>query len=166
MRIAGVDPGTIHAGVGILEVLNGKPKLIFSGTIHSKRDQHVSIRLEVVHRELKAVFEEWKPDVLALENIFYRKNFQAAVRVGEARAAAMIAARSCGIPIVEYPPARVKQAVCGNGRASKEQIQYMVRHILNLRGPLTVDSADAIAVALCYVNMESAHSRLKQVSYV
>ena len=155
MRIAGVDPGTIHAGVGIIDASNRHLTLLFSGTIHAARHKRVSIRLELVYTELKALFEKWQPDVVALENVFYHKNFQSAVKVGEARAAAMIAARSCGISVVEYPPARVKQAVCGNGRASKEQVQYMVGHLLNLRRPLDPDSADALAVALCYLNMKS-----------
>src|SRR3989338_6429926 len=143
MRIAGVDPGTIHAGVGIIDGSGREPKLIFSGTIHTTGNKLISVRLELIYTELKTVFERWKPDVVALENVFYNKNFQSAVRVGEARAAAMIAARACAISVVEYAPARVKQAVCGNGRASKEQVQYMVRHILNVRRPLDPDSADA-----------------------
>lgn len=106
------------------------------------------------------VFEEWKPDVLSLENVFYRKDFKAAIKVGEARAAAMIAANMSDMPVCEYPPARVKQAVCGNGRASKDQIQYMVRRVLNLKGPIGADSADAIAIALCHIQA----SKLSQVS--
>jgi len=153
MRIAGVDPGTVHTGVGILDTTEGPAKLVFSGTIHADAKKHIAERLRIVFSELKVAFEEWKPDIVALENVFYQKNFKAAVRVGEARAAAMIAARSMNIDVVEYAPARVKQAVCGNGRASKDQVQYMVRHILDLRGSLSVDSSDAIAVALCHLNM-------------
>src|SRR3989338_5083811 len=133
MRIAGVDPGTVHTGVGILEVSGSAPKLVFSGTIHARERVHISIRLEQIHAELKAVFGEWKPDVLALEDVFFGKNFRVAVRLGEARSAAMIAARALQIPVVEYPPAQVKQSVCGNGNASKEQVQYMVRHLLHIR---------------------------------
>ena len=150
MRIAGVDPGTIETGVGIIEDSGKRPVLIFSRTIHAGRSKEIAPRLEIIFTELKAILEEWKPDVLALENIFYQKDFKAAVKVGEARAAAMLAASLNGIPVVEYPPARVKQSISGNGRAAKDQVQYMVRHILDFRGPLSADSADAIAVALCH----------------
>ena len=152
MRIAGVDPGTIQTGVGILEDSGKQPVLIFSRTIHAGRSKAIADRLEIIFTELKAVFEEWKPDVLALENIFYQKDFKAAVKIGEARAAAMLAASMSRIPVVEYPPARVKQSISGNGRAAKDQVQYMVRHILGFRGPLSADSADAIAVAICHIH--------------
>jgi crossover junction endodeoxyribonuclease RuvC len=166
MRIAGIDPGTIRAGVGLLDVKGSHTNLIFSGTIHADQSKPISERLRVVFLELKVVFEEWKPDVVALESIFYQKNFKSAVKVGEARAAAMIAARLCGIDVCEYPPARVKQAVCGNGRASKDQVQYMVRHILNLKGPLSTDSSDAVAVALCHFQMNRSKQAKKAQVYV
>jgi len=154
MRIAGVDPGTIETGVGILEDNGKQAVLVFSRAIHAGRVKSIAARLEIIYTELKSIFEEWKPEVVALENIFYQKDFKAAVKVGEARAAAMLAANANGIEVVEYPPARVKQSICGNGRATKDQIEYMVRQILHFKGPLSADSADAIAVALCH-----AHSR-------
>ncbi|MBI4373141.1 MAG: crossover junction endodeoxyribonuclease RuvC [Candidatus Omnitrophica bacterium] len=152
MRIAGIDPGTIQTGVGILEDSGKRPVLIFSHTIQAERSKAIADRLETIFTELKAILQEWKPEVLALENVFYQKDFKAAVKVGEARAAAMLAASLSGIPVVEYPPARVKQSVSGNGRAAKEQVQYMVRNILGFRGPLSADSADAIAVAICHIH--------------
>jgi len=152
MRIAGVDPGTINTGIGILEDSGKRPVLMFAHTIHADPSKAIPNRLETIFTELKAILEEWKPEILALENIFYQKDFKAAVKVGEARAVAMLAARLSGIPVVEYPPARVKQSVSGNGRAAKDQVQYMVRHLLNFRGPLSADSADAVAVALCHIH--------------
>ncbi len=150
MRIAGVDPGTIETGIGIIEV-NGKgPTVLFSRSIHAHRAKTIAARLEIIYTELKITFEEWKPTVLAIENVFFQKDFKAAVKVGEARAVAMLAAALSGIPVVEYPPARVKQSVCSNGRATKDQIQYMVRQLLGFKGPLTADSSDALAVALCH----------------
>ena len=162
MRIAGIDPGTIETGVGIVEEGVKQPALIFSRTIHAGSAKPIAQRLEIIFTELKSVFEEWKPDVVALENIFYQKDFKAAVKVGEARAAAMLAASMSGISVVEYPPARVKQSISGNGRASKEQIQYMVRQMLNFRGPLSADSADAIAVALCHLHTQKFERVLKE----
>ncbi|MBI4358706.1 MAG: crossover junction endodeoxyribonuclease RuvC [Candidatus Omnitrophica bacterium] len=161
MRIAGVDPGTIETGVGILEDLGKGPVLIFARTIHAGRTKEIALRLEIIFNELRVVFQEWKPDVLALENVFYQKDFKAAVKVGEARAAAMLAATASGIPVMEYPPARVKQSICGNGRATKEQVQYMVRQVLRFKGPLSDDSADAVAVALCHFHSQK-FIRLKE----
>ena len=158
MRIAGIDPGTIETGVGILEVGGKQPALIFSRTIHAGRSKAISVRLETIYSELKLIFQEWKPEVVAIETVFYQKDFKAAVKVGEARAAAMLAASGNGISVMEYPPARVKQSVCGNGRASKDQIQYMVRHLLGYAGPLSADAADAIAVALCHVHSQKFRS--------
>ncbi|MBI3999396.1 MAG: crossover junction endodeoxyribonuclease RuvC [Candidatus Omnitrophica bacterium] len=166
MRIAGVDPGTIQTGVGILEDSGKQPVLIFSRTIHAGGSKAIADRLEIIFTELKAVFEEWKPDVLALENIFYQKDFKAAVKVGEARAAAMLAASMSRIPVVEYPPARVKQSISGNGRAAKDQVQYMVRHILGFRGPLSADSADAIAVAICHIHSKKFAQIQKEAAHV
>src|SRR3989344_216333 len=101
MRIAGVDPGTLITGIGIIEEAANVPSLIFSRAIQVGGDKPVAIRLEVIFQKLKAIFEEWKPEVLALENVFYQKDFRAAIKVGEARAVAMLAATVSGIPIVE-----------------------------------------------------------------
>ena len=166
MRIVGVDPGTIETGVGIIETSGKQPTLIFSHTIHAGRAKSITARLAIIYRELTAIFAEWKPEVVALENVFYQKDFKAAVKVGEARAAAMLAANASGIEVVEYPPARVKQSVSGNGRATKDQIQYMVRQILNFKGPLTADSADAAAVALCHFHCHKFYKIQKELTRV
>lgn len=166
MRIAGVDPGTIVTGVGIIEEAQKSPAVIFSRAIRAGNDQPVAVRLETIFQKLKAIFEEWKPEVLALENVFFQKDFRASIKVGEARAIAMLAATVSGIPVVEYTPAQIKQSVCGNGRATKGQIQFMVRHLFKTREALTADAADALAVALChlhsrkYTRIREAYSRV------
>ena len=154
MRIAGVDPGTIITGIGIIEEAPKGPSLVFSRAIQPGSDKPIAIRLEIIFQKLKAILEEWKPEVLALENVFFQKDFRAAMKVGEARAIAMLAATVSGIPVVEYTPAQVKQSVCGNGRATKDQIQYMIRNLLKIREALPADAADALAVAICH-----SHSR-------
>ncbi len=166
MRIAGIDPGTIQTGVGILEDSGKQSTLVFSHTIHAGRAKSIAARLEIIYTELKSIFGEWKPEVVALENIFYQKDFKAAVKVGEARAAAMLAANANGIEVVEYPPARVKQSICGNGRATKDQVQYMVRQILHFKGSLSADSADAIAVALCHLHSHKFQKIKKEFARV
>jgi crossover junction endodeoxyribonuclease RuvC len=107
--------------------------------------------------------QEYKPDSVALENVFYAKDVSAMVKIGEARACAMLAAAECGIEIAEYPPARVKQAVSGNGRATKEQIQHMIKTLLGLKSLPKPDSADALAVAFCHAHMVKS-TRLKNQS--
>ena len=164
MRIAGVDPGTIETGVGIIEVNGKTPAVLFSRSIHANRAKTIAERLEIIYTELKITFEEWKPEVLALENVFFQKDFKAAIKVGEARAVAMLAASLSRIPVVEYPPARIKQSICSNGRASKDQIQYMVRQLLNFKGVLTADSSDALAVALCHFHSYKFEQLKKQTS--
>ena len=166
MRIAGVDPGTIETGVAILEDGGRQPELLFASAIHAGREKTIATRLEKIYTDLKSTLMEWKPDVLALENVFYQKDFKAAVKVGEARAAAMLAASANQIPVVEYPPARVKQSVCGNGRATKDQVEFMVRQILGFRGPLSADSADAAAVALCHSHSRKFDQIRKELSRV
>lgn len=166
MRIAGVDPGTIETGVGIIEINGKTPTVLFSRSIHAHRAKTIAERLEIIYTELKITFEEWKPEVLALENVFFQKDFKAAVKVGEARAVAMLAASLSRIPVVEYPPARIKQSICSNGRASKDQIQFMVRQLLNFKGPLTTDSSDALAAALCHFHCYKFEQLKKQLSHV
>ena len=166
MRVAGIDPGTINTGVAIVDGGEKKPALIFSGTIRAGQTKPIAERLQIIYTELQEAFQEWKPDLVALEDVFFQKDFKAAVRVGEARAVAMLAASMNQIPVVEYPPARVKQSVCGNGRAAKNQVQYMVRHLLGIKGGLSPDSADAIAVALCHFHSEKWGRSRKELSRV
>ncbi|MBI1977179.1 MAG: crossover junction endodeoxyribonuclease RuvC [Candidatus Omnitrophica bacterium] len=166
MRIAGIDPGTIITGIGILDESAKEPKLVFSGIIRTSQKEPIAKRLRTIFGGLRTLFQEWKPEVVALENVFYQKDFKAAVKVGEARAVAMLAATLNGIPVVEYPPARVKQSISGNGRAAKDQVQYMVRQILGVRGSLSPDSADAIAVALCHIHSRKFGEIEKEMSHV
>ncbi len=150
MRVCGIDPGTIHTGFGVIDLDKGNHSLVFAETIHADQKKPLSERLGLIHRRLAVLLREWKPEVMAIENIFFYKDFKAAVKIGEARAAAMIAASDCGIPVIEYLPTRVKESICGNGRAAKTQVQYMVERILNVKASLDADSADAVAVALCH----------------
>lgn len=166
MRIAGVDPGTIQTGVGIIEVQGNTPKLLFSKTIYAHRAKTIAQRLEIIYTGLKLVFEEWKPEVLALENVFFQKDFKAAVKVGEARAVAMLAAALSGISVTEYPPARVKQSIGSNGRASKDQIQYMVKQLLRVKDTFTSDASDALAVALCHFHCQKFERLKNELSHV
>lgn len=152
MRILGVDPGTRFAGVGIVEVDGNKYRPIHYDVIKANAKLSIPKRLSIVYEGIKQVIAEYQPDVLALEDIFYGKDLRAMIHIGEARACAMLAASEQDIDVVEYPPTRVKQSVSGNGRASKEQMQQMVKTLLALKEVPPSDAADALAVAICHIH--------------
>jgi len=152
MKILGVDPGTHRTGVGLIEAQGNRYHLIHAEVLEGGKSPALSNRLHKIHQSLLKVIKSYQPDILALENVFYHKDVRALVKIGEARACAMLAASEAGISVVEYPPARVKQAVSGNGRATKEQIQHMIKVLLNLKALPPPDSADALAVAICHLH--------------
>ncbi len=150
MRILGVDPGTYRTGAGIVESSGSSYKLVHFEVIRPNPKAAIPKRLSGILEGLKTIIADHRPDVLALESVFFGKDVQAMVKIGEARACAMLAASAAGIDVVEYPPARVKQSVSGNGRATKEQVQHMIKVLLNLKEMPEQDGADALAVALCH----------------
>ena len=162
MRILGIDPGTRRTGAGLIEAKGNRAELIHFEIIIVKDSLPIAERLRQIHECLSEIIREYHPDVLALENIFFGKDIRAMVKIGEARACAMLAASEAGIDVVEYPPARVKQSVSGNGRATKEQIQHMMKRLLNLKTLPPADGADALAVAICHWhNHKTIDQRLK-----
>ncbi len=162
MRVLGVDPGTRRTGVGVIEAQGNRYQLIYFGVISLKETLPLAEKLKFIHESLCKVISEYRPTVVALENIFFGKDVRAMVKIGEARACAMLAASEHAIDVVEYPPARVKQSVSGNGRATKEQIQHMIKTLLNLKTLPPPDGADALAVAICHLhNFKTKDQRLK-----
>lgn len=152
MRVLGIDPGTWKTGVGIIETQGSRYHLVHESVIAVKGNPPLEKRLLQIYQGVTACIREHKPEVLALENVFYGKDLQAMVKIGEARSCAMLAAAEQNIEVLEYPPARVKQAVSGNGRATKEQVQQMIKTLLGLKEAPKADSADALAVAICHVH--------------
>lgn len=160
MRVIGIDPGTNRMGVGILES-NGRTRearLVACESVSIPKNVSLPEKLKGIRDSVADFIERFQPEVMALENVFYGKNVRTLIKIGEARASAMLAAAERQIPVVEYPPARIKQAVSGNGQASKVQIQQMVKHLLHLNMPPPVDAADALAVALCH--LQTSHVRI------
>lgn len=151
MRVLGIDPGTIRMGIGILEANGSHHEFVACESIKLNEKFPLKERLQEIRQHVLHFIDRYEPDIVALENVFFGKNVPSLVRIGEARASAMLAAAEKKLPVVEYPPARVKQAVSGNGRASKIQIQQMVKHLLRLKAIPPVDAADALAVALCHL---------------
>ena len=152
MKVLGVDPGTWRTGAGLIEGQGNRYRLLYYETIAVRKKSTLLERLSQIYRALLKIIQQNLPDVLALENVFYAKDVSATIRLGEARACAMLAACESGVGVVEYSPARVKQSVSGNGRASKEQVQHMVKTLLNLKEVPPPDSADALAVAICHLH--------------
>jgi len=162
VRVLGVDPGTRRTGAGVVETQGNRYFLIHFEIISVKETLPLPERLNAIYKGLCRVISEYHPAVLALENVFFGKDVQAMVKIGEARACAMLAASEHGIEVVEYPPARVKQSVSGNGRATKEQIQHMIKTLLNLKELPPEDGADALAVAICHLHNVKTTDRRQQ----
>lgn len=151
--IAGIDPGLLRTGFGIIKSNGDELSLLDYGCIIPRRVAELSSRLNIIHKELTALFKKFNPQAVAVENIFYMKNVRTALELGHMRGVAILVAANIGIPVYEYTPLEVKQAVVGYGRAEKEQIQHMVKNILRLgQIPEPADAADALAVAICHVH--------------
>ena len=152
MRVLGIDPGLALTGYGLVEG-NGGFKLLAQGVINTPASEPLPLRLRALHRKLKSLLEKLRPDVVAMEQLFFSKNVRTAIAVGQARGVAILAVAETEIPLYEYTPLEVKQALTGYGRARKEQIQRMVCLLLGLDAPPKPDDvADAIAVAICHLN--------------
>ena len=153
MRVLGIDPGIRTTGFGIIDLNTNRLSLIACGTINPKISDNLPLRLNHLFEEVDSIINKFSPDVFSIEDMFYSKNVKTAMTLGQARGAMIIAAAQASINIFEYAPRKVKMSVCGNGGASKEQVQYMVMKILNLKEiPGTTDVSDAIAVGICCLN--------------
>ncbi len=152
MRVMGVDPGTHRTGFGVLETSGRDYKLVICGTIRASSKDPIAKRLLHIFESLQKNIQSYQPDVMALETLFFAKDIQAVERIGEARACAMLAASKQGIEVIEYAPTEVKKSVTGNGRASKEQVQFMVKRLLNLKEAPAIDASDALAIAMCHIH--------------
>lgn len=159
MKILGIDPGSRRTGYGIIEVRGDRAVLLHSGVIDTGAGDFPE-RLGAIFSELRAVISEHAPDEVAVESVFVSHNANSALKLGQARGAAICAAIAAGLPVSEYAPRAVKQAMVGKGGADKRQVQHMVRVLLNHSESLPEDAADALAVALCHQHTQQTLSRL------
>jgi crossover junction endodeoxyribonuclease RuvC len=147
----GIDPGTARLGYGVIRGADPAKSLEF-GVVETRAGDDMPSRLLHLHDELLGLMREYRPEVMAIEKLFFSRNVTNAISVGQARGVVMLTAAESGIPIVEYTPAEVKQAVAGYGNADKAQVQQMVRLILALDElPQPDDAADALAIAICHI---------------
>ncbi len=152
MRVLGIDPGSNVTGYGIVEGHGSAFAHIENGGIAPKRGLALPLKLQDIFRGLKALMERFRPDAVAIENLFVAKNARSSLILGHARGVALLAASETGLTAAEYSPSQVKLAVTGSGRADKEQIQRMVRSLLGLPEVACEDASDALAVAICHLN--------------
>lgn len=153
MRILGIDPGTATTGFGLIERKGTGHRLLDYGHISTSKTLPLSKRLNQIAEDLSALCAEWKPDVCAVEELFFSKNVKSALQVAHARGVILQTLTRSGYPVFEYNPGQIKVAVAGHGKAKKPEIQKMVCLLLNLeKAPKPDDAADALAIALCHLH--------------
>ncbi len=151
MKVLGIDPGTAACGYGIVHESDGRLRAIGHGWWKTRAGERLELRLKTIFDGVVDLIAEHEPDAVVLEESYVGADARTALSVGQARGAVLVAAAVAGLPCVEYAPARVKGAVCGYGRADKEQVQRMVKAILGLRErPTPHHASDALAVAICH----------------
>ncbi len=154
MRVLGIDPGSHTTGYGIVDHEGGAIRHIDNGGIRPGSGLPLAGRLQSIYSGLSRLISVHRPDMVAVENVFFAKNARSSLMIGHARGVAILAASLAGLPVAEYQPSEIKQAVVGQGQATKHQIQQMVRAILGLPEIAFEDASDALAVAICHCHGE------------
>ena len=152
MKIMGIDPGSNITGYGIIEKKEDRLNWIDDGQISPSKRSSFYERLFYIFSEIKRLIDKYRPQEVALEDIFYSKNVKSSIRLGHIRGAIVVASLSMGVPLFEYTPLEVKKAVTGYGAASKSQVKEMVKLILSIERDISFDSSDALAIAICHAN--------------
>lgn len=160
VRILGIDPGSVITGWGVVESDGHRQQHVAHGCLRVGRGD-MPQRLRAIFDGLAAVVEQWQPAQVAIETVFVRDNIDSALKLGQARGAAICAVTTRNLAVSEYAPTRIKQALVGRGLADKKQVAHMVGILLNLTDPLQADAADALAVAICHGHTQ--HSSLYDV---
>ena len=160
MRILGIDPGSRLTGYGIIDYTTEGFAYVASGSIRIHAD-YFPDRLKQIFDGIITIVQTHRPGQAAIEQVFMHKNADSALKLGQARGAAICAAQSTNLPISEYAARQVKQALVGKGSADKLQVQHMVKILLNLQGELQIDASDALAIAICHAHTQQTASRLQ-----
>ncbi len=161
MIILGIDPGIAIVGYGVIEYTGNKFSVITYGAITTKAGMKVKDRLKIIYDDLMNIIRTYKPDCIAIEELFYNNNAKTVINVAQGRAMPYLAAANTNLEIYEYTPLQVKQAVVGYGRAEKKQVQQMTKIMLNLeKVPKPDDTADALAIAICHAHSFRVNTKL------
>ncbi len=163
MHILGIDPGSRITGYGIIDCSAQGLRYVISGSIRINAD-YFPDRLKQIFDGIISVVHTHRPDHVAIEQVFMHKNADSALKLGQARGAAICAAQNTGLPVSEYAARQVKQALVGKGNADKLQVQHMVKILLNLQGSLQIDASDALAIAVCHAHTQQTANRLRGVA--
>lgn len=158
-RILGIDPGSRLTGFGIIDVDITQAAYVASGSVQSSRGSFPE-RLQLIFQSIGDIVREYQPQLVAIESVFFHRNPGSALKLGQARAAALCATFSADVEVHEYAPREIKQAIVGTGAASKEQVQHMVTSLLALNGVPSPDAADALAAALCCAHRQRMNARM------
>lgn len=166
--ILGIDPGSRKTGFGVINTRGDQYDYIASGVINVAKFEFAE-RLQRIFESIQEITEQYQPEVFCIEQVFMGKNANSALKLGQARGAAIVAAKLGGLGFAEYTPSEIKQAVVGTGAADKKQVQHMVTHILKLSATPQEDAADALAAAICYAHTQrtlisNAGKRTQKVS--
>ena len=163
MRILGIDPGYGITGFGLVDAQRSQFSLLNCGAITTPAGMDFSARLEIIYEDMRKLLDVAKPDAVAIEELFFGQNVTTGIGVAQSRGVILLAIRQAGLPVFQYKPMQVKQAVVGYGNATKHQVQDMTKRLLHLSAmPKPDDAADAIAIALCHAR--SSTSLLAQVN--
>jgi crossover junction endodeoxyribonuclease RuvC len=161
MRILGIDPGTRITGYGIIDVEGNRLRHVDNGIIKTRSSDPLPLRLKTIYDGLSTILNEFAPQAVAVEQVFLAKNPRAALTLGHARGTAVLSAVNLGLEVQEYSALQVKSAVVGYGHAAKQQVQQMVKALLNLPEVAQEDAADALAVAICHANSRTMQQAIK-----
>ena len=167
MRVFGVDCGTEFTGYGVVEVdasaRTPKLRYLCAGAVKLNKKDSTAIRLAQVYSELTSLMQLWEPEIVAVEEVFFSVNAKSALKLGQVRGVAMLAAANCGLTVAEYAPLSIKSSVVGFGRAAKEQVQFMVARLLDLEeAPKPADAADALAIAICHIHHAQTEEMIRR----
>ena len=153
MRILGIAPGYAIVGVGVIEYTHGRFQVVGYGAVTTQANTNFTVRLKTIYDEVSLLIAKYQPQAMAIEKLYFNDNQKTAIDVAQARGVILLAAANAGVPIYEYTPLQVKQAVVGYGRAEKRQMQEMTRSLLRLKSvPKPDDTADALAIAICHAH--------------
>ncbi len=164
-RILGIDPGSRLTGFGIVDCAGDRASYVASGSVDSIKGDFPS-RLKMIFRSVGEIVAEFRPDVVAIESVFMHRNASSALKLGHARSAAICATFELELEVFEYAPREIKQAVVGTGAASKDQVQHMIMHLLQLKSEPSPDAADALAAAMCHANQRRLNSKIGDAALV
>ncbi|OGX68263.1 MAG: crossover junction endodeoxyribonuclease RuvC [Paenibacillus sp. RIFOXYA1_FULL_44_5] len=163
MRILGIDPGIAIVGFGFIDKVGSTLKPVQYGSIQTESTEDSAVRLKMIYDSILKLIDRYEPQAVAIEKLFFNRNVTTALTVGQARGVLMLAAVQKGLPIGEYTPLQVKQAIVGYGKAEKKQVQEMVKMFLHLSTvPKPDDVADALAIAICHAHFSTFEDKIKR----